>query len=80
MNFVEAVSFFVSLLFKVGITEGPAIADAIRRAIAGTDPLEGLAKERVDEILPELKLKVSMAAERVRVEHEIAGSPLIAPV
>lgn len=66
---VSSLGDFVSLLIKVGVSEGPTIARAIGDALAGNDPLAALAKERVGVILPALKLELAMASARVRAAN-----------
>ena len=62
---LTAIANFAELLFKIGVTEAPAIEDMFRRAFQGTDPLAGLETERVENILPELQLDVAMRSARL---------------
>lgn len=73
-DWISAIAKFVEILFKIGVTEGPAISDAISRATRGEDPLAGIAKERVDTIMANgLRLEIEITAQHVRVQHENLG-------
>ena len=66
---INAIGSFVEIAIKIGITEGPEIAQMISAAVHGSDPLAALAKERVDDILPGLQLELAIHAEHVRRAH-----------
>jgi hypothetical protein len=70
---ISTIGNLVEIVFRIGVTEGPIIANMISAAIHGTDPLAALAKETVAGIMPGLQLELAMAAEHVRRAHLAAG-------
>jgi hypothetical protein len=64
-----AVVSLIVALVQAGIQEVPTIIDAIERAVAGSDPLAGLAQDTVANITRGgLHLPVLVAAAQVRAE------------
>jgi hypothetical protein len=64
-----AVVSLIVALVQAGIQEVPAIIDAVQRAVAGGDPLAGLAQDTVANITRGgLHLPVLVAAAQARAE------------
>lgn len=64
----------IRLIEAAMATLGPIVAEMVRSALNGHDPLDALAKERVATIIPApLLLELAIAAERARRAH--GGAP-----